>query len=59
MEKEAIELKNKKKREMPIRIKWVVNPYRKDKRTGIVNPPAIRDKWFNYLWNEIEEQFKK
>lgn len=47
------------RKNMPIRIKWVVNPYRKDKRTGVIGPAAIRDKWFNYLWNDIEKQFKK
>lgn len=48
----------KPKRKMIYKIRWVVNPYRKDKRTGVVDPPAVRDRYFKMLWDEIERQFK-
>lgn len=36
------------------KIKWTINPMRKDKRTG---PTRIRkrSKWVNYLWKEFDQ----
>lgn len=45
-------------RKMVHKMRWVVSPYRKDRRTGVVDPPAKADRYFKMLWKEIEQQFK-
>lgn len=43
---------------MKFRIEWGVNPYRTDKRTGVINP-GPRDRYTTYAFEEIERQFRK
>lgn len=50
--------KPKQKRKMTYRIKWVVNEYRKDKRTGVINP-GKRDPYTQMLMDEAEEFFRQ
>ncbi|MBG9548400.1 hypothetical protein [Cytobacillus firmus] len=59
MEDAAIQtIEKPKKRKMTYRIRWTVNPYRKDKRTGVVNP-GPRDPYTTYAFKEIERAFRK
>lgn len=46
------------KRKQKIGIKWVVNPYRKDKRTGALDP-IPRSPYLQKLFKEEEERFKR
>lgn len=57
MENEATQLKIEP-RKMKIIIKWVVSPYRKDKRTGVIDAPVTLDRYHKMLWDEIDNQFK-
>ena len=38
-------------------IKWTVNPYRKDKRAGVISPVQMTP-YTKYAFEEIERQFK-
>lgn len=40
----------------PVKIKWVVNPHRKDKRTGALDPVPM-DRYTRYAFDEIERFF--
>lgn len=40
----------------PHKIKWVVSPYRKDKRTGALDPVPM-DRYTKYAFDEIERFF--
>lgn len=50
--------KPKATRKMTHVIKWTVNPYRKDKRTGAISPVQL-SKYGKYAMDEIDNQFKK
>lgn len=50
-------IEQKQKRKMIFKIHWGVNPHRKDKRTGVINP-GPRDPYTTYAFNEIERQFR-
>ncbi|MEN8702483.1 hypothetical protein [Bacillus infantis] len=45
------------KRKMTYTIKWKVSEYRKDKRTGVINP-GVRDPYTQMLMDEVEEFFR-
>lgn len=51
-------MKKKPARKMNHVIKWTVNPYRKDKRTGVISPVPLSE-YGKYTMDEIENQFKK
>jgi hypothetical protein len=51
-------MKPKGKRIMNHKIKWVVHPDRRDKRTGVINP-GVRDPYTTYAFKEIERAFRK
>lgn len=46
------------KRKMVFKIRWVVNPHRKDKRTGVIDPIPM-SKYQKYAFEEVERQFQK
>lgn len=46
------------RREVKHRIVWSVNPYRKDKRTGPIDP-IPRSKYLQQLFKEEEARMKK
>jgi hypothetical protein len=51
-------MKKKPARKMKHVIKWTVNPYRKDKRTGAISPIET-SRYLQYAYDELERQFPK
>ncbi len=46
----------KTNRKMNYRMRWVVNPYRKDKRTGAIDP-SIMDRYTKYNFDQIHKEW--
>lgn len=51
-------MEKKPARKMKHVIKWTVNPYRKDKRTGAISPVKT-SRYLQYAYDELERQFPK
>jgi hypothetical protein len=54
----APQKKEPQERKMRYVIKWVVNPHRKDKRTGALDP-APMDAYTRYAFDEVKRMFKQ
>ncbi|ULM98794.1 hypothetical protein L8956_08950 [Peribacillus frigoritolerans] len=48
----------KKERKMKHVIKWKVDRYRTDKRTGVISP-VEPSRYVQYVYDELERQFPK
>ncbi|WP_260288467.1 hypothetical protein [Peribacillus aracenensis] len=48
----------KPQRKMVYKMKWSVNPHRKDKRTGAISPVPMSP-YTKYAFEEIERQFRR
>ncbi|MEV5038845.1 hypothetical protein MRBLBA21_003745 [Peribacillus frigoritolerans] len=48
----------KKERKMKHVIKWKVDRYRTDKRTGVISP-VVPSRYVQYAYDELERQFPK
>ncbi|MFD9627720.1 hypothetical protein [Peribacillus muralis] len=51
-------MEKKPEKKMKHVIKWTVNPYRKDKRTGAIHPIQT-SRYQQYAYDELDCQFPK